>query len=154
KDARYKEALKKFIARYADHETAAMARYLAAIACQREGERAEAHSLATQAVNTFPKSPGGRLCFNLIQASEIKFLSVGTERVWADPWPVIHIHYRNVTQANFRLIREDWSARLKAGRYRPEQLDHNERQALLAKKPERSWSVQLPPTKDFQPKTK
>ena len=80
-------------------------------------------------------------------------VQVNTERVWNEPWPVIQVRYRNITQVNFRLVRDDWSRHGSRGRGRPEWLDDEDRKALLAKKPEHAWAVQLPATKDYQERT-
>src|SRR5262249_5581053 len=56
---------------------------------------------------------------------------------------------------HFRLVREDYTAELKGGpnhRYRPEYLDEPHRKSVLAKKPDKAWTVKLPETKDYQEK--
>ena len=70
----------------------------------------EAHKLAAQGYNSFPQSVGGRQCFNLMKQIEAKSVQISTERVWNEPWPVIQVHYRNITKIHFRLVREDWAA--------------------------------------------
>ncbi len=92
------------------------------------------------------------MCFNLMKQIEAKSVQVTTERVWNEPWPTIQVHYRNITHVNFRLISDDWSARIKGGR-RPEWLDDKDRKALLAKKPDREWAVELPATQDYHDRT-
>ena len=75
-----------------------------------------------------------------------------TERVWnlsrcAEGAGQIEVHYRNLTKVYFRLVREDCGELLKSARNRPEYLDIDQRNALLAKKPELDWSANLPATR-------
>ena len=42
---------------------------------------------------------------------EAKSVQINTERVWNEPWPIIQVRYRNITQVHFRLVRDDWSER-------------------------------------------
>ena len=59
--------------------------------------------IASEGLNRFPDSVGGRRCYNLIQQIEARSSRVTTERVWNDPRPTIDVHYRNVTQDLFSL---------------------------------------------------
>ena len=101
-------------------------------------------------MRTFPRSPGGILCYNLVKQIEAKSANIMTERVWNEPWPAIRVNYRNVTKVYFRLIRQDWGARMKSGHYRGEYLDDAERRTMLARQPDRAWSADLPPTEDYR----
>ena len=80
-----------------------------------------------------------------------------TERVWplspaaAEGSQVkLEVHYRNLTKIHFRAVRYDYIELLKSGMNRPEFLDLNQRNALLAKKPDLEWSAMLPATADYQ----
>ena len=66
----------------------------------------------------FPESPGGQLCYNLIQSIEAKDLQISTERVWNKPWPEIRVHYRNLAKVHFRAVRYDWQKLLASHRDR------------------------------------
>jgi uncharacterized protein YfaS (alpha-2-macroglobulin family) len=120
---------------------------------QQEGELVAAHQLAERGKNAFPNSVGGRRCHNLLLQIEAKSSQIHIERVWNQPLSKIQVRYRNLTKAFFRIVPESYEARLKSARNRPEQLDENERQALLAKTPVRQWSLDLPPTTDYQERT-
>ena len=150
KNARYQAALKRFVDRWGDHQISAMARYHWATVLQQEGSLVEAHQLAQQGANAFAETFGGKLCYNLLQQIEAKSSEVTTERVWNEPWPTIQVRYRNLTEVHFRLVKFDWAARMKAGRFRPEYLDPNQRKELLAEKPDLAWSAKLPATEDYQ----
>jgi hypothetical protein len=153
KNARYKAALKRFTDQWGDHEIAARALHDWATVLQQEGNLVAAHQLAERGKNAFPNSVGGRRCHNLLLQIEAKSSQIHIERVWNQPLSKIQVRYRNLTKAFFRIVPESYEARLKSARYRPEQLDENERQALLAKTPVRQWSVDLPPTTDYQERT-
>jgi len=150
KNARYKAALERFTDQWGDHEIAARALHDWAVVLQQEGDLVEARKLAERGKNAFPAGVGGRRCHNLIQQIEAKSSQMHIERVWNPPLSKIQIRYRNLTKAYFRIVSESYEARLKSARYRPENLDENERQALLAKAPVRQWSVDLPRTDDYQ----
>ncbi len=149
KSARHKTALKHFAEQWADHELSAWARAEWAQVLVGEDESAEAHKIAKQGAGAFPASIGGRLCFNLIQEIEAKSSQVSIERVWNAPHSPISIRYRNLSEIHFRVVSAEWTERLKRnGNF--QWLDDNERKALLAAKPEKSWSAKLPPTPDFR----
>ena len=150
KNGRYKAALKRFVDEWADHEISAWARYEWARVLHGENDLVEAHKIAKQGEQTFPNSIGGKLCYNLVRQIEAKSSHVRTERVWNAPLPVIDVSYRNVTEVHFRVVKQDWIARLQTGNYRPEWLQPNERAALLGAKPDLEWSVKLPATDDFK----
>jgi len=150
KNSRYKAALKRFTDKWGDHKIAARALHRWATVLHQEGDFVEARRLAERGANAFPDSVGGRRCHNLIQQIEAKSSRVTTERVWNEPLPTIQVRYRNLTKAYFRVVADSYAARLKAKRYRPEQLDEQEREALLAKEPAHQWSVDLPATEDYQ----
>jgi hypothetical protein len=153
KPARYKAALKHFVDQWADHEISAWARYEWAHVLHNENELFEAHKIAKQGEQTYPNSIGGKMCFNLVRQIEAKSSRIDTERVWNAPLPMIDVHYRNVTDIHFRIVRQDWSERMKRGRYRPEWMDQPERKTLLETKPDMEWSAKLPATEDFRERT-
>jgi len=153
KNARYKAALKRFTDQWGDHEIAARALLDWAVVLQQEGDLVAAYELAERGKNAFPNSVGGRRCYNLIRQIEAKSSQIHIERVWNQPLSKIQVRYRNLTKAYFRIVPDSYEARLKSARYRPENLDENERQALLGKTPVRQWSVELPPTDDYQERT-
>ena len=149
KSARHKAALKRFVDQWADHELSAWARAEWAEVLVGEDEQAEAHKITKQGAGAFPNSIGGKLCFNLIQQIEAKTSQVNIERVWNAPHGPISIRYRNLTEIHFRVVGAEWTERLKRnGNF--QWLDDNERRALLAAKPQKTWSTKLPPTPDFR----
>ncbi len=149
KSARHKAALKRFAEEWADHELSAWARHDWAEVLVGEDESAEAHKIAKQGAGAFPGSIGGKLCFNLVQQIEAKSSQVGVERVWNVPLGAISVRYRNLTEIHFRVVKAEWTERLKRnGNF--QWLEDNERKALLAAKPEKAWSAQLPATPDFR----
>jgi uncharacterized protein YfaS (alpha-2-macroglobulin family) len=154
KAALYKLALQRFIKQWGDHPISAIARYHLAAVLQQEGSLVEAHDLAQQGARTFANTPGGNLCYNLVKQIEGKGASIITERVWnpggPGPSPSIRVNYRNVNKVYFRLVRENWLSTFKGGRYRGESFDELRRRALLAARPERAWSVDLPATEDYK----
>jgi uncharacterized protein YfaS (alpha-2-macroglobulin family) len=153
KNDRYKAALKKFTDKWGDHEIAARALHNWASVLHDEGELVEARRLAERGMNAFPETVGGRRCFNLIQQIEAKSSQISTERVWNDPLPKVSITYRNLTKVYFRIVPADYEQRLKSAQYRPEHMDMPGRKQMLAQKPLREWSVDLPTTEDYHQRT-
>jgi uncharacterized protein YfaS (alpha-2-macroglobulin family) len=149
KNKRFKAALKQFIDRWGDHEVSAVARYRWALVLQQDNDLVEAHRLAKQGAEAFAATVGGMMCFNLQQQIEAKMSQISTERVWNDPWPTIDVRYKNVDKVFFRLVREDWLGLIKE-RSNFESLDDQGRKALLARKPDLTWSAKLPATDDYQ----
>ena len=150
KNARYKAALKKLAERYADHELSARALHDLATVLHEEGDFVAARKTAQEGLVRFPESVGGRRCFNLIQQIEAKSVSVSSERVWNAPLPTIDVRYRNVTKVYFRVVPFDFDAWVKSQRYRPNDLNRDERKQLAARKPVLEWSADVPATEDFK----
>ena len=152
KNERYRRALQMFIRTWADHRISARARFHLASSFNQEGAKVKARQIASQGRDTFPDSPGGAMCHNLINQIESKRSQVTVERVWNDPMPQIVVKYRNIGQIHFRVVAENWEAMMKKKRGNPAWLDNNEKAALLRKEIIKEWSVDLPPTADYHEK--
>ncbi len=150
---RYQAALERFIEGTADHES--MARAIAALASRvhSDGDPARAHALARRGLGAFPDSAGGAECFNLIQQIEARSARIDTEAVWNAPWPTINVTYRNVTRAHFRAVPYDFDEYVRRSRWGWGGADENLRRELMDAPPALSWTVDLPPTPDFQERT-
>lgn len=154
RDSRYRAALERFIAATARHEISARA--LAELARQwhESDDPTKAHELAQRGLKAFPKTPGGAACYNLIQQIEAKSAEIDTEFVWNAPWPTIEVTYRNVTRVHFRAVAVDFEQHLAQQNYGGSvRLNRDATAALLRKKPAAEWSSDLPPTRDFRPRT-
>ena len=150
KDANYKKALGRFITTWADHQISARARFQQATVLHGEGEFVAARKVAKQGVDTYPKSPGGAMCHNLVQQIEAKESQVTVERIWNNPQPQIQVKYRNVDQVHFRVVSDNYEDLIRTRNYRPESLTRPEQLALLKKEIIKEWSVKLKPTDDYQ----
>jgi hypothetical protein len=150
KSARYQSALRRFADEHAAHEISARALHELATVIQEEGDLVKARVVALEGMQRFADSVGGRRCFNLIQQIESRSSQVTTERVWNDPRPTIDVRYRNLTQIHFRLVRFDFQNMIASRQRQPDELDQDQRRALLGQRPVRSWSEELPPTADYQ----
>ncbi|MEO0447462.1 MAG: MG2 domain-containing protein, partial [Verrucomicrobiota bacterium] len=150
KDERYRAALSVFAAREENHPLSARARARWATLIRSEGDLVRAREIALRGAEAFPEQPGGLECRNLIIDIEEEEVSLTTDRVWNDPQPDIRVRYKNLTKAYFRVIASDWKKQFPRNRWHPEYLSSRESKALLTKEPLASWSVDLPPTEDFQ----
>jgi Bacterial Alpha-2-macroglobulin MG10 domain/Alpha-2-macroglobulin family/MG2 domain len=150
KTTRYAAALDRFANQHADHEIAARALHHWAQIVQGQGDLVRARQLALRGLEAHRDSVGGRMCFNLIQSIEAKTVRVATEQVWNAPWPNISVRYRNITNLYFRVVAWDWTDFLEKKHNRPDRLNAEERQELLARPPVLAWSVPLPPTVDYK----
>ncbi|HTL16827.1 MAG TPA: alpha-2-macroglobulin family protein, partial [Patescibacteria group bacterium] len=171
KNPRYKAALEDFIKTYGDFEVSALALHSEARVFQLEEDLVGAHALAARGAQLFPRSPGGKLCRNLVEEIEAKSAAISTERIWTcfegtgealpqhpedknanNPGicPKITVQYRNIEAVYFRAIRYDWEVFLQKRHNRPENLSDAERRQIVAQAPALEWSEQLPPTADFK----
>lgn len=150
KDERLLKALQAFAEAHASHEVSAMARHEAAQSLMRQEKPGAAHAEATLGTRQFPNSPGGRLCRNLLLEIEAPQTRLQTERIWNAPWPTLDVHHKNTPRLWFRVVASDWNAFLDRRRNRPENMNRDERLALLSQRPVTQWSAELPPTPDFQ----
>jgi hypothetical protein len=110
-DEKYKAALQRFAGEWAGQDISARALFAWASVLYSENELAEAHGLAKRGAEAYPKSYGGAQCYNLVQAIEARQININTERVWNEPWPVVVINYKNLTNVWFRAVPYDFEAR-------------------------------------------
>ncbi|HYT89276.1 MAG TPA: MG2 domain-containing protein, partial [Gemmataceae bacterium] len=149
KAKRYKAALQRLADANPKHEVGVRALFHWASVLHTEGDWVQAHKLAVRGSKALPDSHGGKLCFNLVQTIEAKSFNINTERVWNDPWPSLQVNYRNINKIHFRAVPVNFEQRLKAANWRPEQLNRQERDALVRDKPALEWSADLPATQDY-----
>ncbi len=152
-NARTKAALKQFAERWNYLEVSARALAEWAQILHSEEQYVEARAIAQRGLKAFPDSPGGAMCFNLIQQIEAKSASIQTERSWTDPLPTIDVSYRNVTKAYFRAVPFDFEALIKSQRWGLIQYDEKLRDEILSRRAAMEWQADLPPTEDFAQRT-
>ncbi len=152
KNARFKAALKDFIAKWGDHPLAAMASWNLARVVKDEGDWVGARQIALSAKSAHPGTHGAKNCANLITEIEAKSANISTERVW-NSGAVISVRYRNVDRVYFRAIAADWESFLDRRRPRPENLGQKEQREFLARPAALEWSASLPATADFKERT-
>jgi hypothetical protein len=148
-------ALRGFIERAGDHETAALGRFhLASLVRQGEngapGDLVEARKIALAGAEAHPKSPGGAMCRALVVEIESRDLQLFTESTWAAPFPVIRVSYRNLAKVHLRLAKADFLARLKAGKPHGQWLDDADRKPILALPAVKEQAADLPATDDYR----
>ena len=167
RDERYKAALEGFIRTYGDLDISALAIEHEARLLDQQGDLVAAHDLALRGAKLFPKSPGGRLCRNLVSQIESRSAGVTTERVWQPcnqtnaatlsqgetACPKVTVQYRNIESVYFRAVAFDWETFLEKRHNRPENLSPNERREILKKTPTLAWSEKLTPTTDYKERT-
>jgi hypothetical protein len=149
-DDRKEQALRAFIERAGEHETAALATFHLASLVQVQGDFVAARELAAHAAETWPNSNGGAQAANLVAEIEAKELSLSTERAWASPFPAIRVSYRNLAKVHLRVAKADWLGRLQAGKPHSGWLDEQDRAAILALPAVREHAADLPATADYQ----
>jgi hypothetical protein len=159
---RKETALRGFIERAGDHETASLGRFqLASLIQQGDGQNhgtgdsgdlVEARKIALAGAEAHPRSPGGAMCRLLVVQMESRDLSLQTESTWAAPWPVIRVTYRNLTKVHLRIVKADFFARLKSGMPRSGWggMDEAERNAVLGLQALETLAVDLPATPDYR----
>jgi hypothetical protein len=151
KDARALALLEDFAQKNAKHPLSANARQQWANILMSQNDLEAAYEVALQGKNAFPESIGGKLCHNLIETITSKALNVSIERVWNAPGSTIRVRYKNISKIHFRIVDADWRNRMdQPNRWRPDQIDEQDRQTLFNKAPVKSWSTDLAPTTDYQ----
>jgi hypothetical protein len=155
---RKEAALRAFIERAGDHETASLGRFhLASLVQQGDGQGepgdfVEARKIALAGAEAHPKSPGGAMCKNLVAQIERRELALATESTWAAPWPVVRVTYKNLTKVHLRIVKADFFARLKSGMPRSGWggMDEALRKAILALPVLKELAADLPATEDYR----
>jgi hypothetical protein len=153
KEARYKAALTAFAEETKGHEISARARALLGTLLQGENALVEARSVARLGMETFPDSPGGVACFNLVRQIDQKSVSIGTERVWNEPMPTLDVSYRNVTRLHFRIVEADFDAWMRSRRWGGLNEYGGVDPKWIDRAPALAWQVDLAPTTDFRQRT-
>ncbi len=148
--APYRAALERFVETARDHEISARALALLARAHFEAGDPAHAHKLARRGQKAFPKSVGGKMCFNLLQEIETPSANLATEFVWTAPWPTLDVTYRNVTKVYFRAVQVPYEPHLRQSRWDFRSFSQEECQRLVSTAPALAWSADLPATPDYK----
>ncbi len=131
------------------HEAAVYLAQTAAKAMQNRDQLVEAQKLANDLAGRFPDSIFAPALRNLVREIESKSLVVRTEGVWNQAGPELVVDYKNVPKVWMRLYHIPW----KPGKERwqtPDRLDDDDVERLIEKSPEKTWSIELPPTEDFR----
>ncbi len=150
KNTLYEAALERFVDQWSGHEIAARGLYEWARLEYQRGDYLHAHTLARRGWDTYQTSAGGRLCYNLIQDIEARSVTIKAERVWNNPLPDISVTYRNIRRVYVRAIPFDGEEAMQPA------WDHvsaSELDVLLDIGAAFQWSVALPATVDYQPRT-
>ena len=115
-----------------------------------------AHDLAASYAAKWPKSPGGKMCADIVAGIEKMDFSVDVERNWSAPWPDITVKAKNMTEVHFRLVPVSFSdlvddksmgsASYSAGR-------DALKDKHLKRKPAREWREALPLKPDYSMQT-
>lgn len=149
KTARYEAALQRFAEDHKGHPLSSLA--LARLAGSKWANKnnKEAHQLATQGRDRFPKSRGAAQCHNLIQEIEAQELAIQTERIWNAAGPTLQISARNLTKVHFRLLAFDFD-KWAWGMYQdPTNMEYEERLKLGTRPSVAAWTVDLPARDDY-----
>ena len=150
---RYRAALQRFADQNVKHEISAAALSFQAQSWSQNGDLVKAREVATVGMQRFPKSPGGKRCFNLIQRVERPQLSLVAEQIWNGEEVEIQATHANLSEVHFRLVPFDYRNR-KWGQGEPQHmLRRNNFQKYTQKDPAASWSAKLPAAEDFKPRT-
>ncbi len=113
-------------------------------------EFVEARRLAQRSLEQFPESPWVDRARQIIREIEQPEATVTVERVWAEPWPMINVRYRNTTKLHLKLIRFNYDDFLKSNRWSPLQMDEPLRRSFVRQTAVKQWSIDLPKTDDYR----
>ena len=151
----YKDALRRFTEAHSSHPFSARARAdWARMVLTDDKDAVAARAIAARGLADFPATPGGDLCFNLIQEIEARALQITSEHIWNACQPELKITYRNIDQVHFRIIAEDFDSHVGQNFWQsPGTLNYEEARAMVRRPPTREWSVPLPATTNYQQRT-
>jgi uncharacterized protein YfaS (alpha-2-macroglobulin family) len=153
---RYLERLTEISEKDPSSSLSSFSDYLAAQEMQAQGRLVEAYARADRGRKAHPLSLGGRNCDALISEIMSREFDVQNERV-VPPGKksLLAVRYRNLTTLHFRAVREDFDAllRSKKGGDGVFWMNQDLIEGYLALPPAAAWSVTLPPTADYQPRT-
>ncbi|MBP7866314.1 MAG: hypothetical protein KA419_10220 [Acidobacteria bacterium] len=144
-------------------------------AWHEKGDFVKARDAALEGERRFPKSLGAQACRHLVDQVEAKSLSITGEKIvptgrpdpgaavsTGRPGPgeiqaahaTLRLTYRNCTRLWFRVVPDAWDAFFNAEYGHPNQLDAVRCNELLSRTPARAWTVDLPETPDYKPRTR
>ena len=149
KKPRYQASLKRFGQQHAKHPLSSRALAMLAQSHFSDSEFGLAHQYATTGSKRFPDTYGGKRCLDIIGQIERPKLLLGVETVWNAAKPQFSVHYQNLDQVHFRLVKFDYQA-WKFSTATPDYLAGPERQKVMALPAVKSWSVDLKPLEDFK----
>ena len=128
-------------------EAVAYAASLKADIMRRKDELVAAHDLAAAYAAKWPKSPGGKMCANIVADIEAKNLGVEVERNWCAPWPTIEVKAKNLDEVYFRLVSVSFDDLVKDCSMGEEAYNINARSAIkdnyLKRAPAKEWTQRL-----------
>ncbi|MFM2171144.1 MAG: hypothetical protein RI957_1373 [Verrucomicrobiota bacterium] len=138
--------LRECVEQSAGQDQQALVRYKLGSLLAEQKRMKEALELARLGAETGKSKIYQSHCEQLIDQILAPAVSLNTESVWNAAKPDFKVNYRNVTKLWFRLYAVDWQQR-------EAYLDQEGFQRLLAAKPAREWSVDLPATDDYLERT-
>ncbi len=162
KEKLYENALLNIETKYSNSPASAQATYLRAQMLIESGNKynpltgkenqfdlVKAKQICEAAYAKFPKSEGGINCKNLITQIEKPSLHFDVEKVNLPAQPFrTHVSFKNIGKVYFRIVQTN--------REEIKRLENNNDNydkvwpSILALKPFKSWSVEIPDQKDFQ----
>jgi hypothetical protein len=156
KNARHREALKRYAEAHAEHPFSARARASwARVVMTADKDPFAARAIAARGLADFGSSVGGAQCHNVIREIEARYLQVETERIWNTCQPELSVAYRNLTRVHFRAYEIDFEARMRGKDVwrGAASMDHDEALKLLKGRPALEWSTALPATTNYLQRT-
>ena len=150
-DKRLEQRLREIITATEGNELQSLARANLAHLLIGQKRMTEARDIAIAGRDAFADSPFRAMCVSAIEAIEQKEFEVSTELVWNAAKPQFDLQYRNLNKIYFRLYPATWSPEHSSGYFSN---DEKSLKKLLADKPAKEWSLDLPPTPDYLEKSR
>ena len=150
KKALYRAALQRYADAHVQHELSSKALAMLATSYHADREYVKAHELATQGMNRFKNSRGGKMCSNLINTIEAQELSIESETVWNEATSKFELSYRNIEKVHFRIVECDFKIFDRYNGGSQLRLSPEEYAKLFAQQSVKEWSVDLKATDDYQ----
>ncbi|MBF0298996.1 MAG: hypothetical protein HQK51_09775 [Oligoflexia bacterium] len=111
----------------------------------------KALEVCNKAIVNFKDSDGAKLCRNQINNITQKTFTADTENIIDKFNQKINLHYKNINEINFKIVKDDWDSYLKQKWSNlGDNLNEEQLNKLINQKAEAEWSIKLPATKDYK----
>ena len=116
----------------------------------RPSRRVSARREAEEGRAAYPSSPGGQRCLSIVKAIEAPEVRLQAMSVDGPARRSIEVSHRNLEALHFRALKMDVEKRIEGSKDWSALPTSDDMRKLVSTKPAAEWSVDLPPTPDYE----